>query len=130
MTYKNWHNPEKYPNIHLYRILAENWLKDLHEISQSFFLLLDQLAEAITQAATNLWHPMLFPDTFLDFKSNKEYQFLSMSRFTMVLPFAKIQYFLFDEYLILTMTIPIPSTPLQSYHGWLYSTIFSRQIFL
>ena len=58
----------------------------------------------------NLWHPMLLPDTFLDFKSNKEDPYLSTSLFSMVLPFAKIQYFLFDKYLIFTMTIQIPST--------------------
>ena len=54
MTYKNWHDSQKDPNIHLYRILAANWLKDLHEISQSFLLLVDQLREAITHAETNL----------------------------------------------------------------------------
>ena len=90
-------------------MLAANWLKDLHEISQSFILLLDQLTEAITHAATNLWHPMLLPDTFLDFKSNKENPHLSTSLFSMVLPFSKIQYFLFDKYLIFIMTILIPS---------------------
>ena len=41
MTYKNRHTFQKVPNIHLYRILATNWLKDLHEISQSFLLLLN-----------------------------------------------------------------------------------------
>ena len=41
MTYKKWHNSQKDPNIHLYRILAADWLKDLHEISQSYRLLLD-----------------------------------------------------------------------------------------
>ena len=84
-------------------------LKDLHEISQSFLLLLDQLTEAIMHAATNLWHPMLLPDTFLDFKYNKEKPNLSTSLFSMVLPFSKIQYFLLDEYLIFIMTIPIAS---------------------
>ena len=29
MTYNDWHNSQKDPNIHLYRILAKNWLKDL-----------------------------------------------------------------------------------------------------
>ena len=86
MTYKKWHDSQKDPNIHLYRILAENWLKDLHAISKSFLLLLDQLTEAITHAATNLWHPMLLPDTFLDFKSNKEDPHLLTSLFSMVLP--------------------------------------------
>ena len=57
----------------------------------------------------NLWHPSLLADTFLDFKSNKEDPYLSISLFSMVLPFSKIQYILFDKYLILTMTIPIPS---------------------
>ena len=110
MTYKNWHNSQKNPNIHLYLILAANWLKDLHKISQTFILLLDQLTEAITHAATILWHLMLLPDTFLDFESNKEDPYLSTSLFLIVLLFAKIQYFLFDKYLIFTMTIPIPST--------------------
>ena len=90
-------------------MLAANWLKDLHEISQSFLLLLDQLTDAITHAATNLCHPTLLPDTFLDFKSNKENPHLSTSLFSMVLPFYKIQYFLFEKYLIFIMTIPIPS---------------------
>ena len=49
-TYKDWHNSRKDPIIHLYRILAANWLKDLHEISQSFLLLLDGLTEAITHS--------------------------------------------------------------------------------
>ena len=110
MSYKNGHNSQKYRNIHLYRILAENWLKDLHEISQSFLLLFDQLTEAITHAATNLWHPMLLPDTFLGSKSNKEDPYLSTSLFSMVLPLAEVQYFLFDKCLIFTMTIRIPST--------------------
>ena len=109
MTYKKWHNSQKDPNIQLYRILAANWFKDLHAISQSFLLLLDQLTEAITHAATNLWHPMLLPDTFLDFKFNKENPDLSTSLFSMVLPFSKIKYFLFDKYLIFIMSIPIPS---------------------
>ena len=91
MNYKNWHNSRKDPNIHLYRILAANWLEDLHEISQSFPFLLDQLTEAITHAATNLWHPMLLPYTFLDFISNEEDPYLSTSPFSVVLPFAKIQ---------------------------------------
>ena len=81
MTYKNWHNSQKYPNIHVYRILAANWLKCMHEISQSFLLLLDQLTEAITHAATNSWHPLLLCDTFLDFKSNKEVPYLSTTSF-------------------------------------------------
>ena len=54
ITCKNWDDSQKCPNIHIYRILAANWLKDLHAISQSFLLLLDQLTEAITHAATNL----------------------------------------------------------------------------
>ena len=41
---------------------------------------------------------MLLPDTFLDFKSNKENPHLSTSLFSMVLPFSEIQYFLFDKY--------------------------------
>ena len=53
---------------------------------------------------------MLVPNTLLDFKSNKEDPHLSTSLFSMVLPFSKIQYFLFDKYLIFIMTIPIPST--------------------
>ena len=81
----------------------------MHEIFQSFFLLLDQLTEAITHAATNLWYPMLLPDTFLDFKSNKEDQCLSTSLFSMILPFDKLQYFLFDKYFIFTVTVLIPS---------------------
>ena len=32
LTYKESHDFQKDPNIHLYRILAANWLKDLHEI--------------------------------------------------------------------------------------------------
>ena len=95
MTYKNWYNSQKYPIIHLYRILAANWLKDLHEISQPFLLLLDQLTEAIIHAATNLWHPMLLPDTFLDFKFNKEDAYLPTSLCSMVLLVAKMQYYLF-----------------------------------
>ena len=75
-----------------------------------FLLLLDQLTEAITHVATNLWHPMLLPDTFLDFKFNKEDPYLSTSLFSMLLPFDKIKYLLFDKYLILIMTIPISST--------------------
>ena len=75
-----------------------------------FLSLLEQLIEDIPLAATNLWHPMLLPDTFVDFKSIKEDPYLLTSLFSMVLPFAKIQYFLFDKYLIFTMTIPIPST--------------------
>ena len=110
ITYKDWQNSQEDRNIHLYRILAANWLEHLHEISQFYILLLIQLTEAITHAATNLLHPMLLPDTVLDFKSNKEDPYLSTSLFSMVLPFAKIQYFLFDKYLIFTMTIPIPST--------------------
>ena len=110
MTYKDWHNSQNYRNIHLYPILAANWLRDLHEITQSFLVLFDQLTETITQAATKLWHPMLLPDTFLDFKCNKEDPYLSTSFFSMVLPFAKIQYFSFHKYLIFTMNIPIPST--------------------
>ena len=109
-TYKNWHNSQKNPNIHLCRILTANWFKNMHEISQSFLLLLDQLTEAITHAETNSWHTMLLPDTFLYLKSNKEDSHLSTSPFSMVLPFSKIQYFLFDKYLIFIMTIPIPST--------------------
>ena len=110
ITYKDWHSSQKDPNIHLYRILAANWLKDLYEISQSFLLLPDQLTEAITHAATNLWHPMLLPDTFLDFKSNKEDPHFPTSLFSMVLYISKIQYFLFDKSWIFIMTIPIPST--------------------
>ena len=53
---------------------------------------------------------MLLPNTFLDFKSNKEDSYLSTSLFSVVLNFSKLQYFLFDKYLIFTMTIPIPST--------------------
>ena len=53
---------------------------------------------------------MLRSDTFLVFKSNEEDPYLLTSLFSMVLPFAKIQYFLFDKYLIFTVTIPIPST--------------------
>ena len=109
ITYKDWQISQIYSNIHVYRKLAANWLKDLHEISQSFLLFLEQLTQAITHAATNLWHPMLLPDTFLDFKSNKEYPHLSTYLFSMVLPFSKIQYFLFDKYLIFIMTISIPS---------------------
>ena len=52
---------------------------------------------------------MLLPDIFLHFKPNKENPHLSTSLFSMVLPFYKIQYFLFDKYLIFIMTIPIPS---------------------
>ena len=89
-TCKDSHNSQKDPNIHLYRILAANRLKDLHEISQSFLFLFDQLTEDISHAATNLWYPMLLPDTFLDFKSNKEDPYLLTSLFSTVLPFAKI----------------------------------------
>ena len=64
MTYKDWHISQKDPNIHLYRILAANWLKDLHEISQSFLLLLGQLTEGITYSGTYLEHPMLLLNTF------------------------------------------------------------------
>ena len=110
MTYKDWPHSQTDPNIHLYRILAANCLNDLHAISQSLLFLLDQLTEAITHAATNLWHPMLLSDTFLDFKFDKGDPHLSTSLFSMVLPFSKIQYFLFYEYLIFIMTIPIPST--------------------
>ena len=102
MTHKNWHNSQNDPNIHLYGILVANW----HETSQYFLLLLDQLREAMTHAATNLWQPMLLPDTFLDFKFHKEDPYLSRSLFSVVLHFAKIQFFLFDKYLIFTMTIP------------------------
>ena len=108
-TYKDWHSSQKDPNVHLYRIWAENWLKDLHEISQSFLLLFDQLTEAITHAATNLWHSMLLPDTLLDLKPSKEDPHLSTFLFSMDPPFSKIQYFLFDKHLIFIMTIPIPS---------------------
>ena len=52
---------------------------------------------------------MLLPDTSLHFKSKKEHPYLSTSLFSMVLPFAKIQYFLFDKYLTFAI-IPIPST--------------------
>ena len=108
--YKDWHKSQIYPNLHIYRILAANWLMDLHEISRSFLSLLTQLTEAMTHAATNLWHPMLLPDTFLDFKSNKEDPHLPTSLFSMVIPFSKIRYFTFNNYLIFTMTIPIPSS--------------------
>ena len=52
----------------------------------------------------------LLPDTFLYLNSNKENPRLSTSLFSIVLPFSKIQYFLFDKYLIFIMTIRIPST--------------------
>ena len=52
---------------------------------------------------------MLLPDTFLDFKSNKEDPHLPTSLFSMVIPFSKIRYFTFNNYSIFTMTIPIPS---------------------
>ena len=83
---------------------------DMHEISQFFLSLLTQLTEAITHAATNLWHPTLPPDTFLDFKSNKEDPQLPTSLFSMVIPFSKIRYFPFNNYSIFSMTIPIPSS--------------------
>ena len=58
----------------------------------------------------NLWQPMLLPDTFLDFKSNKEDQHLSTSLFSIIFSISKIQYSSFNKYLIFIMTIPIPST--------------------
>ena len=92
--YKNWHKSQIYPNLHIYRILAANLLMDLHEISRSFLSLQTQLTETITHAATYLWHPMLLPDTFLDFRSNKEDPHLPTSLFSMVIPFSKIRYFM------------------------------------
>ena len=108
--YKDWHKSQIYPNLHIYRILAANWLMDLHEIFRSFLSLLTQLTEAIIHAATNLWHPMLLPDTFLDSKSNKEDPHLPTSFFSMDIQFSKIRYFTFNNYLIFTMTITIPSS--------------------
>ena len=81
MTYKKWHTSQKDLNIHLYRTLAANWLKDLHEISQSFLRL--QIYQR---------KPTPFNISFFYGPS-----------------FAKIQYFLFYKYLIFIMTIPIPS---------------------
>ena len=52
--YKDWHKSQIDPNFHIYRILAANWLIDLHEISQPFLSLLAQHTEAVTHAATNL----------------------------------------------------------------------------
>ena len=69
----------------------------------------DQLVEAITYAATNFWHPMLLPDTFLEYKTKKRRTIPFTIPLSMVLPFTKVQY-LFDKYLIFTITIPIPST--------------------
>ena len=107
---KAWHKPQINPNLQIYRILATNWLMDLHEISRSFLSLLTQLTEAITHAATNLWIPMLLPDTFLDFKFNKGEPHLPTSLSSMVTPFSKLTYFTFNNYSIFTMTIPIPSS--------------------
>ena len=87
--YKDCHKSRINPNFHIHRILATNWLMELHEISKSFLSLPAQLTEAITHAASNLWHPMLLPDTFLDFKSNKEDPYLTTSLFSMVIPFLK-----------------------------------------
>ena len=69
---------------------------------------------------------MPLPDTFLDFKSNKEDPYLSTCFCSIVPPFAKIQYFLFDKYLIFTMTIPIPSSVLRLQTGVPTDTIARR----
>ena len=53
MTHKDGHNSLEYPNIHLYRILAANWLKCVEEISQPFLSILNQFTEAITHATIN-----------------------------------------------------------------------------
>ena len=108
--YKDWHKSEIYPNLHIYTILTANWLMDLHEISRSFLSLLTQLTEAITHAATNLWHSMLLPDTFQVFNSNNEDPHLPTSLFSIVIPFSEIRYFSFNNYIIFTMTIPILSS--------------------
>ena len=92
--YKDWHKSQINPNFYIYKILAANWLVDLHEISKSFLSLPAQLTEAITHAVSNLWHPMMLPDTFLNFKSNKEDSHFPTSLFSMIIPFSKIRYFL------------------------------------
>ena len=103
MMYKYWHKSQINPNFHIYGILAANWLMDLHQISQSFLSLFAQLTEPISHAITNIWHPMLLSDTFLDFKSNKEDANLPRSLFSMFIPFSKIRYFILNNYIIFTM---------------------------
>ena len=108
--YKDWNKIQIYPNVHIHSILAAKWLMDLHEISQSFLSLSHNLQKPLPNTATNLWHTVLLPNTFLDFRYNKEDPYLPTYLFSMDLPFSKIQYCLFNNYLIFTMTIPIHST--------------------
>ena len=86
---------------------------------------------------------MLLHDTFLDLKYNKEDPYLSTSLFchpprsifnTNNNPICETSMFLISQSykckIFFTFSEYPFLTPLKFHHGWLYSTIFPRQIFL